>query len=117
MTTNGGRAYLLRNDGPTGKAIAIKLRSQGGNKRAIGALVSVTSRERTQTQMVRTGSSYLSHSPLELTFGVGQVERVERIEIRWPDGTQESIEDVATSQRYQITQGEGVVHTTSFSHL
>ena len=108
---------MLRNDGPTGKAIAIKLRGEGGNKRAIGALVSVTSGERTQTQMVRTGSSYLSHSPLELTFGVGQTEQVERVEIRWPDGTQESIEDVTTGQRYQITQGEGVVHTIAFSNL
>ncbi|MGB1893898.1 MAG: FG-GAP repeat domain-containing protein, partial [Candidatus Latescibacterota bacterium] len=64
LTTNAGRAYLLRNDGPTGTALAIALRTTGGNRRAIGALVSVTSGGRTQTQMVRTGASYLSHSPL-----------------------------------------------------
>ncbi len=114
LTTNAGRAYLLRNDGPTGTALAIALRTTGGNRRAIGALVSVTSGGRTQTQMVRTGASYLSHSPLELTFGLGEAEGVERVEIRWPDGTQESIEGAAAGQRYQIAQGEGIVRTVAF---
>ena len=115
LTTNAGRAYLLRNDGPTGTALAIELRTTGGNRRAIGALVSVTSGGRTQTQMVRTGASYLSHSPLELTFGLSEAEGVERVEIRWPDGTQESIEGVAAGQRYQIAQGEGIVRAVAFN--
>ena len=75
----------------------------------------MTSGGRTQTQMVRTGASYLSHSPLELTFGLGEAEGVERVEIRWPDGTQESIEGVAAGQRYQIEQGEGIVRAVAFN--
>ena len=67
--------------------------------------------------VVRTGASYLSHSPLELTFGLGEAEGVERVAIRWPDGTQESIEGVAAGQRYQIVQGEGIVGTVAFSKL
>ncbi len=115
LTTNGGGAHLLRNDGPVGGAIAIDLRSEGGNRRAVGAVVQLTSGGRTQAQMVRTGSSYLSHSPLELTFGLGDAAVAERVEIRWPDGVRETIENVATGQRYQIAQGRGIVRTVAFS--
>ncbi len=115
LTTNGGGAHLLRNDGPVGGAIAIDLRSEGGNRRAVGAVVQLTSGGRTQAQMVRTGSSYLSHSPLELTFGLGDAAVAERVDIRWPDGVRETIENVATGQRYQIAQGRGIVRTVAFS--
>ena len=115
LTTNGGGAHLLRNDGPVGGAIAIDLRSEGGNRRAIGAVVEVECAGRTQAQMVRTGSSYLSHSPLELTFGLGEATVAERVEIRWPDGARETLENVAAGQRYQIAQGRGIVRTVAFS--
>ena len=65
-------------------------------------------------QMVRMGLR-IWYSPLELTFGLGEAEGVERVEIRWPDGTQESIEGVAAGQRYQIEQGEGIVRAVAFN--
>lgn len=114
LTTNGGRAHLLRNDGPVGAAIAIDLRSEGGNRRAVGAVVRVESAGRTQTQMVRTGSSYLSHSPLQLTFGLGDATVAERVEVRWPDGQLEVIEKVASGSGYRIVQGEGIVRALAF---
>jgi hypothetical protein len=65
--------------------------------------------------MVRTGSSYLSHSPLALTFGLGDAEGIDRLEIRWPDGAEEVLEDVAGGARYDIVQGRGIVRQQAFA--
>ena len=64
--------------------------------------------------MVRTGSSYLSHSPMTLTVGLGAAERIDRLEIRWPDGTVEALEQLMAGARYDIAQGEGIVGKRAF---
>jgi hypothetical protein len=40
--------------------------------------------------MVRSGSSYLSQSSLDLTFGLGLRSMVKEIQVRWPNGNVES---------------------------
>ncbi len=109
LTTNGGPAYLLRNEGPTGRAVAIDLTGKVPNRDAIGAKVTAQVGEQAQVFMVRTGSSYLSHSPTTLTVGLGSAEQLDRLEIRWPDGSEEVLENVAADARYRIVQGEGIV--------
>jgi hypothetical protein len=115
MTTNGGPAYLLRNDGPTGSAVALDLKGKAPNLDAIGAVVKATVGDEVQTRMVRTGSSYLSHSSTRLTFGLGQAERVDSVEIRWPDGAVEKLGEMEAGVRYQIAQGEGVIAQKVFA--
>ena len=109
LTTNGGPAYLLRNEGPTGRAVALDLTGKAPNRDAIGAKVTAQVGEQTQIFMVRTGSSYLSHSPTTLTVGLGEAEQIDRLEIRWPDGTVETLEQLAAGTRYKIAQGAGIV--------
>ena len=114
FTTNGGPAHLLRNDGAKGAA-AFDLRGKGGNSRAIGAVVRVSVGEKTQVQMVRTGSSYLSHSPTTLTFGLGDAAQIDRLQIRWPDGSEEMLEKIEAGARYQVVQGKGIIGQTPFA--
>ena len=114
LTTNGGPAYLLRNEGPTGRAVALDLTGKAPNRDAIGAQVTAQVGEQAQVFMVRTGSSYLSHSPTTLTVGLGAAEQIDRLEIRWPDGTVETLEQVAAGARYEIAQGEGIVGQRAF---
>ena len=115
LTTNGGPAYLLRNEGPTGRAVALDLTGKAPNRDAIGAKVTAQVGEQAQVFMVRTGSSYLSHSPTTLTVGLGAAERIDRLEIRWPDGTVEALEQLAAGAHYEIAQGEGIVGETAFA--
>ena len=46
---------------------------------------------RVQSLRVRTGSSYLSQSARELTFGLGEAEAAEAVTVRWPDGAVEEL--------------------------
>ena len=40
----------------------------------------------TQTQMLRSGSSYLSQNERILTFGLGTRTQADAVEVRWPSG-------------------------------
>ena len=85
ITTNGGAPRLLRNDLEGGKALVLRLRGEEGAD-PLGAVVTVRAGGRTQSLRLRTGSSYLSQSARELTFGLGAAAAAEAVTVRWPDG-------------------------------
>lgn len=105
VTTNGGPAYLYRNDVATGaKSLRLKLRGVRTNRDAIGAMVRITTPDGTQTRTVKTGSSYLSQSELALTFGLGRRDKAERVVVEWPgNGTQEFTG--VSAGRYELVEG------------
>jgi len=87
VTTNNGPAYVFRNDGGNRNHwIAIKTVGTKSSRDGLGAFVTVKSASGSQTQMIRSGSSYCSQSSLIATFGLGQDPSVDEVEIRWPSG-------------------------------
>ncbi len=59
--------------------------------------------------MVRSGSSYCSQSDLALTFGLGKDAKVTAIEIEWPSGVKQRLDNVATNQILVVQEGKGIV--------
>jgi hypothetical protein len=111
LTVNDGSARLLRNDLPPGaNALRFVLRGAGRNPQAIGAVVTVTCGERTQSQRVRTGGSYLSQSELPLTFGLGAAARAD-VQVRWPTGRSESLGELEAAHEYVVTEGHGATRS------
>jgi enediyne biosynthesis protein E4 len=60
---------------------------------------------------VKTGSSYLSQSELPVTIGLGQNNKVNGIDVTWPNGRIERLQGVAGNQTINIVEGKGVVRT------
>jgi hypothetical protein len=56
------------------------------NRDAIGAEVRLRQGGRNLWRTVTPTRGYLSQSELPLTFGLGQGERIDSLEIRWPGG-------------------------------
>jgi hypothetical protein len=108
MTTNGGRAYLYRNEGTTNHSLRIKLVGTKSNRDGIGATIRLTSGQVKQTKMVRSGSSYLSQSELVATFGLGAQDKAEAIEIQWPSGETEKLTNVNAGQTVTVEEGKGI---------
>jgi enediyne biosynthesis protein E4 len=110
LSTNGGPVYLFRNEMQNGAAanrsLRIRLVGTKSNRDGIGAVARVASGGDTQTQMLRSGSSYLSSSELVLTFGLGQRDKADSIEIRWPSGQTDHLSSVAAGQTITITEGK-----------
>jgi len=111
MATNAGPTVLFRNETtgePRNQSLRVKLIGAKSNRDGIGVTVRVTAGGETQTQMMHSGSSYLSASELVLTFGMAQHEKADAIEIAWPSGRTERLNNVAVGQTIVVTEGKGI---------
>ncbi len=112
ISNNNQPAVLLRNDGGnTNHWLSLHLIGRGvhANGQAksvggVGAEVRIKSAALEQLAVVRTGSSYMCQNSLRPFFGLGAQSMVERIEIRWPDGAVQILENVAADQILTVYQ-------------
>jgi enediyne biosynthesis protein E4 len=114
ISSNGGPAALFHNEGGSNASLRVKLVGVKSNRDGIGAVARVTAGGQTQTQMLRSGSSYLSASELVLTFGLGGNARADTVEIRWPSGQTERLTNVAAGQTITVTEGKGITSSRPY---
>ena len=110
VAVNNGAARLLRNDGAE-RSHRLRVRFVGtkSNRDAIGTFARVThSAGKSPWLMVKTGSSYCSQSEMPLTFGLGAIDRVTQIEVKWPDGKAETLPGTNANQALTIDEGKGI---------
>ena len=106
---------LLRNDGGNkNNWIKIKLIGTHCNRTAVGARVRVVTGKHAQIDEVHTGGSVMSQSDLRLHFGVGQLQKVDVIEVQWPTvkaalGKTEKFTNVDVNQILTIKEGAGII--------
>ncbi len=109
VTANGGPARLLRNDGGSRNHwLSVRTVGSRSNRDGIGAVVRVTTTGGKQWQMVRSGSSYCSQSDLAVTFGLGAESRVASLEIDWPSGDKQILQNLAADRFLTVTEGSGI---------
>jgi enediyne biosynthesis protein E4 len=82
-----------------------KLEGVRCNRDAIGARVYVTAGGLTQMDEVRSADSFLSSSDVHLHFGLGDSSRIDKLQVRWPDGAVEEQAGLAAGRVYVIRQG------------
>ena len=105
LTANGGAARLLRNDQKTGHHwLRVRLEGARSNRDAIGAWVALESSERLQRRQVMPTRSYLSQVEPTITFGLGPEDEPVNLEIRWPDGSTQTVTGLAVDRSHTIFQ-------------
>jgi hypothetical protein len=105
VTTNDGPLHILRNVTPTPYHwLTLRLTGHMSNRDAIGAEVRVRTPKNTQVVTVTTSSSYLSSSDKRVHFGLGAASIAETIEIRWPSGIRQIMENVPADQILQVDE-------------
>jgi hypothetical protein len=67
-----------------------------------------------QIDEVRSGGGYFSQNDLRVHFGIGKAEKVDLLEIRWPSGLVEKVENIKPNQVIFVKEGQGVVRTMRF---
>ncbi len=102
---------LLVNRAPGGHRVLVSLQGRQSNRSAIGARVVVRTGTRVQTDEVRGGSSYLSQNDLRLHFGLGAATRLDTLEVHWPSGRVERLNDLAADRLLAIVEGQGLVES------
>jgi hypothetical protein len=74
------------------------------NKSALGATVVVSTGTLKQSRAVVSQSSYYSHDDLRLHFGLGSSTLADRVEIRWPDGSRQTLERVTGDRVLSVSE-------------
>ena len=106
---------LLRNEyfskstrGPN-NWLMLNLIGTKSNRSAIGARVALKTGAQLQFQEVTSQSSYYSHNDHRLHFGLGQNKKADLIEILWPSGDREVLNNVPANKIVNIKEGSGIV--------
>jgi hypothetical protein len=79
------------------------------NRSAIGARVTLKTGAQLQFQEVTSQSSYYSHNDHRLHFGLGQNNKADSIEILWPSGSREVLDNVPANRIVNVKEGSGIV--------
>jgi hypothetical protein len=105
VTTNDGPLHILHNDTTSPNHwLTLKLVGHKSNRDAIGALVKIVTAQGVQFATVTTASSYLSSSDKRVHFGMGLDTAAKAIEIHWPSGTRQVLENVRADQILQVDE-------------
>ncbi len=109
----GPQLRFMRNDGASGRFVSLKLTGTECNRDAIGARVELHAGGRRLVQTVTAGSGYLAQSSKRLHFGLGRADKIDRVEVRWPDGSTERLPPLNVNTHYTYQQGSDRVEPFS----
>jgi len=101
--------------------LKVKTIGTKSNRSGIGARLKCVSRPsdekdiHQQIDEVRSGGSYYSQNDLRVHFGLGNADKVQLLEIRWPSGQIDQLKNISANQLIFVKEGEGIVRTMRFS--
>jgi len=87
--------------------VTLALTGTKSNRNAIGARVRCVAAGVSRWDEVRGGGSYLSQNDFRVHFGLGDAARIERVEVRWPSGLEESWDSLAVDTFHVLKEGSG----------
>ncbi len=104
----GEPPVLLRNDGGNKNHwLGLRLIGTKSNRDGIGAKVTIKVGAARRTKQLLGGTSYCSASDLRLLFGLGDGQKVDEVEVRWPAGGVTTLRDVAVNRYLTIREDAG----------
>jgi hypothetical protein len=104
----GGPVHVFQNNWPKNHWLQISLRGVASNRLGLGAKLKLEAGSLTQWREMYPVNSFHSQLPSTVHFGLGSLQRVDRLTIRWPSGYEQTIEDLAVDQHLRIKEGSPV---------
>lgn len=98
--------FLFMNPGGNNNWLKVRLVGTRSNRAGIGAQVQVTLQDGTvQTKLLLSGDVMSGQTALELLFGLGQSTIVSKVEVKWPSGTVDALQNLGVNKVISITEG------------
>ncbi len=108
LATQGQKPHLYRNNShEKNHWLMVELESDsttGITRDALGTRVTIMMGNQTQIRERDGGNGYSGQSDPRLHFGLGEDDRLALLEVRWPDGGLQYLEDVAADQILHVRQ-------------
>ncbi len=86
--------------------ITLRLEGTKSNRDGVGAMVAITAGGRRQVRWRLGGGSYQSAGEAQLHAGLGSIDRVESVEVRWPSGKLDTYRNLAADRGYRLREGD-----------
>ena len=104
------RADLLRNEGGSGHGNWLRVQTVGArsNRDGVGARIEIHAGGLHQIREIKTGSGLYGQNDMRASFGLGQHARIESLEVRWPSGVVDRLQDVSVNRTLTIKEGVGL---------
>jgi tetratricopeptide (TPR) repeat protein len=100
-------SLLLRNDSQAHSWLTLRLIATRSNRDGIGARVRVRAGGQNRYAQVSSGGgSGINSLPVEM--GLGQAQRIDEVEIRWPSGQVDVHKELAVNQALVVREGESL---------
>lgn len=109
ISNNGEPPVLLRNEGGNrNNWLGLQLIATKSNPAGVGAIITWVAGGVKRSRLRTAGGSYLaSHDPREL-LGLGSAKRIDSVEIRWPSGKVDRLQNLPINSYLKVIEGEGV---------
>ena len=104
-----GPASVLRNDSRGGRSLVLRLIGTRGPRDATGAVVRARVGNRWLMRLVSTQGGYLSANSADVVIGLGDVQAVDELEVRWPTGLRQRFTELKAGRRIVIREEEAEV--------
>jgi len=105
LVWNNEKGLLWRNDGGNRKHWAgFLLEGRKSNRDGIGAVIRLTAGGITQSQVRKSGGSFLSEAHPRVLFGMDAAQTAE-VEILWPSGTRTQLHNLPADHYYRVVEG------------
>jgi len=104
VNLNDRCVFLRNNKGNRNNWLLLKLTGTTSNKDAIGARIKVTAGGKTLTAQKKNTTGYLSQNDPRVHFGLAKNEMAQKIEITWPSGKVQTLENIKANQILEITE-------------
>jgi Tfp pilus assembly protein PilF len=96
---------VLTNASETGSHwLRVRLRGHRSNRDGIGTRIRVITDSGSQWNHVSTSVGYGGSSEPEVHFGLGRSATVQTLEVWWPSGTRQSLQNLAADRRIEIEE-------------
>jgi hypothetical protein len=108
VTTVAGPARLYRNVEPRrGHWLSVRAWEPKLRRDAYGTVVTIRAGGKKWLRWLNPGQSYLCSNDPRAHFGLGDVQRIESIEVVWPDGSREEFDGCPADKAITLSKGEG----------
>ena len=77
---------IYRNDGSSGSQLSVKLNGTTSNRFGLGSTVTVEAGGKTWIRQLIPSVGYHSYDEPILHFGLGKVDKIDRMTVTWPGG-------------------------------
>jgi hypothetical protein len=93
-----------------GHWLTLSLTGRASNRDAVGARVIIQAGGRRFFRWRMGGGSYQSASDSRLHFGLGEIDRVESVEVRWPTGNTRRYRNLGVDRGYELRESDDRVY-------